>query len=1532
MNAQQLLPEPDDRADVEGRIAVVGMAGRFPRADSVDALWELLAAGTEAVSRFSPEELRAGGVAESEYAHPRYVPAKGVLDDVAGFDSALFGYGALEASVIDPQQRIFLETAWAALEDAGCDPDRAAGPIGVYAGSLLSTYLIHNLLPRTDLREKLGVPLLFQGNQPDQLAARAAYKLNLRGPAVSVQSACSTSLVAVHLAVQSLLSQECDMALAGGVTVTVPHRSGYLPVEGGIESADGHCKPYGANAAGTVFGNGAGVVVLKRLADALADGDRVHAVILGSAVNNDGADKAGYTAPSVSGQSAVIREALSVADVAPRSIGYVEGHGTATPIGDPIEVEALTSAYRAADTRPDAAPGAWCGLGSVKSNLGHLDTAAGITGFIKAVQALRHGRIPASLHVDAAEPGAGLSGSPFFVPTALTDWPVTDGPRRAAVSAFGIGGTNAHVILEQAPAVPVSEAAPTGGAPAGARAEVPVALPLSARTSTALDSVAARLADHLAAHPELALADVARTLRGGRRRLAHRRVVLARDTAGAVEALRGGDRREGVGARTERGDAPVAFLLPGQAALVPGTAAGLHRAHPVFREALDECARILRPHLGSDLTELLRDGDPEQLRRTAVVQPAVVALGYALSRLWAHWGIRPTALLGHSLGEFTAALLSGVVELPDALALAATRGRLMEEMPPGAMLAVPLGEADAAEIAAAHGLDLAAVNGPAATVLSGERDAVERAAAALAERDVRALRLPVDRAFHGAPCGPAAARFAEELAAVPLHAPGIPFLSGVTGDWITAEQACDPAYWARQMLSPVRFHDGLGRLLALDEDLVLVENGPGGVLTDLVRSAGADTATDGALAGRTRTPRLAPAPLPSRGRRSADDEPASAVLSLGGLWAHGAPVVWESAGADARLVGLPGYPFERLPHWIEPGPTAAAADTPAPTSTSASAPSESSEADAVHARVVWRPLGPGVEVPADPFARRQTWLVLSDAEGATQPLIDLITARGQIVTVVRPGPEYRRVRRGVYEIDPGDPSQYAKLLADLRGLVRTPTAIVHGWGLAPAADDDGTQGYFGLVRLARAMTEASVVNDVRLGVLTAGAFRVLDGERPDPAAALLSGPVQVLPEEYANLRCAQVDLAPGARLDAESALDVLRAVVAAPARLLALRGTDLLTRAVETTRPAVPTPSAGTAPGAVWVVTGGFGGIGRTLAGHLARTAGARIALLGRHPVAGDDEGPAAEFVRNLRAGGTDVLCLRADVADARSLAEALDRVRETFGGIDGVLHAAGVPGGGSVELRDDDEVRAVFAAKTTGIRNLLAALRPGEADTLLLCSSLATLVPTYGQADYAAANAYLAAAGEAEEARGERRVITVNWDMWASVGMASDAEVPADLRALQERMLAGALTPAQGTRAFAALLEGPGGQGVVARAGAEVTSDGTLRLTAEPAGVRPSTTLLPRPELATAYTAPGTPTEERLAEIYGEMLGIDRVGIHDDFLDLGGHSLLAAQVVARLRAEFGVDVPARAFFEGGRVADLAVDIEDRILADLENQ
>ncbi|MFI8386914.1 SDR family NAD(P)-dependent oxidoreductase [Streptomyces sp. NPDC085540] len=1494
---------PTDWDDTAGRIAVVGMAGRFPGADSVADLWELLASGTEAITRFTPEALRASGVPQALLSAPGYVPAKGVLGDVAGFDAQLFGYSAAEAALIDPQQRIFLECAWSALEDAGCDPDRATGPVSVYAGSLLSSYLIHNLLPRTDLQATYGLPLLFQGNQVDQLATRVAYKLNLRGPAVTVQTACSTSLVAVHMAVQSLLSEESDLALAGGVTVTVPHEAGYLPADGGIESADGHCRPFGAGANGTVFGNGAGVVVLKRLADALADGDRVHAVILGSAVNNDGAAKAGYTAPGVEGQTAVIREALAMSGVDPRTVGYVEAHGTGTPIGDPIEVAALNAAYGGDGGR------ARCALGSVKSNVGHLDVAAGVTGLIKTILTLREGRIPASLHAEETNAGLGLAEGPFFVPGELCEWPVPQGPRRAAVSAFGIGGTNAHVVLEQAPQAVYPATSPVG-------AEAPVALPLSARTASALDALAGRLADDLDAHPGRPLSAVARTLRSGRRELGHRRVVVAHGPGEAAAALRAGGNRDSVRGRADLGTAPAAFLLPGQGSQFAGMAMGLYEAEPAFRAALDECGKPLAPHLGRDLPGLLREGSAEELRRTSLTQPAVFSVGYALARVLEDRGVRPAALLGHSLGEFTAACLAGVFELPDALALVAARGRLMEETGPGAMLAVPLDEEQALAAAAEYGIEVAALNGPRSAVLSGPADLVARASEGLAGRGVRALSLPVEHAFHSRLCAEAAERFGQEVARVARHTPQVPFLSNLTGDWITPEQAVDPDYWVRQMLSPVRFHDGLRRLAALDEQLVLVETGPGSVLSDLV------------AAGREDAPRLALPMMPTRGR-TATSEAAAALLSLGSLWAQGVRISWGESGDGGPVAELPGYPFERARHWIDPaGPAPWAAGVVAPAT-------EPAPAEVFHARVDWHDAG--LADGEDPFGgRRYTWLVMLDAEQRVQPVVDLLTARGQIVTCVLPGTEYRRVRRGVYEIDPADPGHYGRLFTDLRALVRTPTAVLYAWGYGAEAQDCGDgddTAYFGLVRLARAMSE-SVLNDVRLGVLTAGAFAVADGEGTRPGAALLSGAAMVLPEEYRTLKCTQVDLAgdaPAAGLDADAAATVIRTLLACEAPVAAVRGGRALVRVLREAPLEVPADrprllrDRGT-----YVITGGLGGIGVTLAGYLARACSARIVLIGRR-AENELAGEAADALARLRASGAEVHTERADVGEDSSLAEALDRVRERFGRIDGVVHAAGVPGGGSVERRSDAEMRAVLAPKAQGVRRLLDALRPEEADFLVLCSSLASLVPTYGQADYAAANACLDAFAAAENARGGRFTLSVNWDMWSGVGMASTAEVPADLREFQQSMLDGALTPEQGARAFAALLDGRPGQAVIARAGTGLTPAGRLAAAARPTAAVPAGTAAPRPDLATPYTAPRTETEERLAVIYGQMLGLEQVGVYDDFLDLGGHSLLAAQVVARLRAEFDVQIPARVFFEGGRIADLAVEIEECIITELEN-
>ncbi|HSL84569.1 MAG TPA: type I polyketide synthase, partial [Thermoanaerobaculia bacterium] len=772
-------------------VAVIGMAGRFPGAGSCAELWRRLRAGEECVARFSKEELAAAGVAPELLDDPRYVPAAGFLDGADLFDADFFGVTAREAELMDPQHRLFLECAWEALEDAGHAPERIPGRVGVFAGVGMNTYLL-----QAGLGAELGTAARYQafvGNDKDFVPTRVSYKLDLRGPSVNVQTACSSSLVAVHLACRSLLDGECDMALAGGVTVRVPLREGYLHEEGGIPSPDGHCRPFDAAAAGTVFGSGVGIVVLKPLERALADGDAVRAVIRGSAVNNDGAGKIGYTAPSVSGQAAVVREALAVAGVEPATVSYVEAHGTGTALGDPVEVAALHEAFG-----PGLLPGS-CALGSVKGNLGHLDTAAGVAGLIKAVKALEEGEIPGTLHFREPSPELGLEAGPFHVPAGLAPWSRNGSPRRAGVSSFGIGGTNAHLVLEEAPARP--EHRPSRPSKL---------LVLSARSAQALEAATARLAERLreaagaggAARADLA--DVAFTLQTGRRRFSHRRALVAADPEDALAALDGAtpfDRERLLDRVDEARERPVAFLFPGQGAQHPGMARGLYETEPAFRRELDACADHLEPRLGLDLRRaLFAEGEEAAgaLRRTELAQPALFAVEHALARLWMSWGVTPSAMLGHSVGEYVAACLAGVFSLEDALDLVAVRGRLMQAMPRGAMLAVDAPEKEAAGLLGPE-LALAAVNGPGASVVAGPEGAVRALEERLSRNGVRARRLHTSHAFHSPLMAGAVEGLVAEVGRIGPRPPERPFLSNVTGTWITAAHATDTTYWGRQL-------------------------------------------------------------------------------------------------------------------------------------------------------------------------------------------------------------------------------------------------------------------------------------------------------------------------------------------------------------------------------------------------------------------------------------------------------------------------------------------------------------------------------------------------------------------------------------------------------------------------------------------------------------------------------------------------------------------------------------------------------------
>ncbi|HEX2081288.1 MAG TPA: amino acid adenylation domain-containing protein, partial [Longimicrobium sp.] len=865
-------------------IAIVGMAGRFPGAASVDALWENLRAGVESISRYTHDELRAAGVADETLADPAFVPADGHLSSAAHFDAPFFGFTPREAETTDPQQRVFLEVAWEAMEHAGYGPGTFDAAVGVYAGMGTPGYLMFNLLPYRELTAGGAGFDLVVSNDKDFLPTRVSYKLGLHGPSLSVQTACSTSLVAVHVACRALLGGECDLALAGGVTIHSVAPRGYTWRDGAILSPDGHCRAFDEQAAGTVPGAGAAAVLLKRLEDALADGDTIHGVILGSAINNDGSAKVGFMAPGAERQAAVIADALSLAAVDPRSIGYVEAHGTGTTLGDPIEVAALTRAYRAhtQDT-------GFCGLGSAKTNLGHLDTAAGVTGLIKAALAVRDGVIPASLHFTRPNPRLELERTPFYVVAQTTGW-AGPSPRRAGVSSFGIGGTNAHAVLEQPPAP-----APRGGTPRPEQVIV-----LSARTESALNAARGNLADFLERHPSTDLADAAFTLQRGRTPFDWRLAVPASSTGDAVDGL-----RAAAGVRAGEGR-PVAFLFPGQGAQYVRMAAGVYASEPVYRGALDRCAEILRPELGFDLRDVLFPpaGDEEaaaaRLRQTAVTQPALFAVEYALAQQWMRWGVRPDAMLGHSVGELVAACIAGVFTLEDALRLVAARGRLMQSLPPGGMLAVLLPEAELAP-RLPEGVSLAAVNGPASCVVSGPFQTVRPFEEALAAEGVEVRRLHTSHAFHSAMMDPILDPFRELVLRAGPRPPRMPWVSGLTGTWITADEATDADYWARQLRRAVRFRDGVDALLQA-QNTVLVEVGPGRTLGSLIPRTGSHAT-------------IASLPHP----RDAHADTRALADAVGRAWSEGVAIDWAAygEGRGGRRIPLPTYPFERRRYYIE---------------------------------------------------------------------------------------------------------------------------------------------------------------------------------------------------------------------------------------------------------------------------------------------------------------------------------------------------------------------------------------------------------------------------------------------------------------------------------------------------------------------------------------------------------------------------------------------------------------------------------------
>ena len=1362
-------------------VAIIGMSGRFPGAKTVRQLWHNLCRGVESIMPLSDEQLLAAGVDAETLRHPNYVKACAMLDDVERFDAAFFGYTPREAEIMDPQQRFLLMVAWAALEDAGYTPESFAGQIALYASAGINTYLLSNLHSNQAVWDGLGGLHILLENSNDFLATRVSYKLNLSGPSVTVQTACSSSLVGVHLACRSLLLGECDMALAGGSSILIPHDVGYIYEEGAIFSPDGHCRAFDARARGTVTGNGAAVVVLKRLEDALADRDSIYAVIKGSAVNNDGMSKVGYTAPSVEGQTRVVTMAYKMAEVSPDTIGYVEAHGTGTTLGDPIEFAALTQAFRQSTPRKG-----FCAIGSVKTNVGHLDAAAGVTGLIKTSLALKHNQIPPSLNFETRNPKIDFDDSPFYVQTQLTGWPAVHSVRRAGISSFGVGGTNAHVVLEQPPSVPATEA----------RRRWQLLL-LSARTSSAVEAAIANLAAHLREQPGLNLADVAYTLQVGRRAFDQRRFLLCRSVEEAAVALEAGEPQRLLAGSEPLADRSVVFMFPGQGAQYVNMGRELYQVEPVFRDCVDRCAEILTPQLGLDLRTILYPDDSKiedggwrmedrssilhprssilDLEQTQYTQPALFVVEYALARLWMSWGVRPQAMIGHSVGEYVAACLAEVMTLEDALALVAARGRLMQSMPPGSMLAVALPERKV-EPLLGRALSLAAVNESGRCVVAGPEGAIAELEQMLAAQKIVCRRLHTSHAFHSTMMEPILEPFVQQVRRVPLKAPRIPYLSNLTGTWITAAEATDPGYWGRHLRQAVQFAAGLSELFKNPRRLLL-EVGPGRTLNTFAKK-------------HSEKPKELVALTSMRHPQDSESDEVFLLNTLGRLWLAGVAIDWAAWHGDCapQRCALPTYPFELQRYWVDPQPRAHQ-----PQADGAALKRKADPADWFYLPSWKRSIPPAAVDAAELGADGRCWLIFADACGLAQAIASQLEGAHQDAILVSPGQSFARLDDQSYVIDPARRADYDALLADLLGAQKQPTMILH-LGHVSAPDhsfsiDEAQQasGFYSLLYLAQALAEQPEPPAIRLGIISNHLHQITSSEPIDPAKALLLGPSQVIPQELPHITCRSVDIVLP-RLEASTLAQAADRVIAellsdTPDAVVAYRGYDRWVRTFEPVRlePLAGLPKRLRQRG-VYLITGGLGGIGLELAAYLVTQVQARLILLGRSAfpapetwdgwLAGHPQDDAVSQkirrLRSLEALGGEVLTLSGDVADEAQMRAVVEQVRERFGAIHGIIHSAGVPGGGLIQLKTPEAAAEVLAPKLQGTLALARALAGTPLDFFALCSSVVSICGLLGRVDYCAANAFLDAFAAYNMAATGTYTLAINWDTWHGVGMAN--------------------------------------------------------------------------------------------------------------------------------------------------------------------
>ena len=1511
-------------------IAIIGMAGRFPGANNIDSFWRNLQNGVESISFFTDEELASTGVDTELLSNHQYVKAGTVLEDIDLFDASFFGFTPRDAEITDPQHRIFIECVWQALENAGYDSETYTGQIGLFAGTTVSNYLLSNLYLNQDFIKSADEFSVFIGNDKDHLPTQISYKLNLKGPSINIQTTCSTSLVAVHLACQSLLNGESDIALAGGVSIQVPQKTGYLYTEGNINSPDGHCRAFDAQAQGTIFGSGSGVVVLKRLEDAVTDGDCIHAVIKASAINNDGSLKVGYTAPSVDGQREVILEALALAGVEPETINYIEAHGTGTPLGDPIEITALTQAFRTSTDEKG-----FCAIGSVKTNIGHLNTAAGVTGLIKTVLALKNRLIPPSLHFQQPNLQIDFANSPFYVNNKLSEWKSNGTPRRAGVSSFGIGGTNAHVILEEAPTIEASSPS-----------RPYQLLLLSAKTSTALDTATLQLRDYLDRNPDITLPDVAYTLKVGRRDFDYRRMVICQDINDGLKSLHSREPQDNLNHHCKPGYTQVIFMFSGQGSQYANMGRELYEVEPTFKEHVDICSKILQLHLGLDIRSQLYPKQEQietaskQLQQTSLTQPALFVTEYALAQLLLSWGVCPEAMIGHSIGEYVAATIAGVFSLEDALKIVAKRGQLMQQVPKGSMLAIKLPEKDVQLLLDAQRLykkylQIAVINSSSSCVVSGTNEAVAALEKQLSSQEVECRLLHTSHAFHSVMMEPILEAFGEVFKKVKLNPPEIRFISNVTGDWITKQQATNPDYWCQHLRKTVRFSDGISKLIQQFEG-VFLEVGPGRTLSTLTRQH---------LDINTKQQVL----TSLRHVKEQQSDIRFLLQTLGQLWLGGVEIDWSEfyTKEHRHRLPLPTYPFERQRYWIE-------AKFPSP-SVNQKLTALDNKQDIANWFYVpsWkRSLQPNSS-SEQIKSKQQKWLFFVDDLGIGKQLVDVFKNQDINVITVQKGEQFIKLSEDIYTINPFISEDYDILLKELVSLEQKPENIAYLWSVNSYETNQlGNYSEFkSLLFLTQSLSKLKISNSLQLWIISNNIQDVNGNEKLDPEKAAILGLCKVIPQEYPNISCRCIDIVLTNPIELEKVKESCDSNIvnqlfdeltsASSDNVIAYRDRY---RWVQTFEPVhlesvaedkIPLRKQGT-----YLFPGGLEAIEVVLAEYLAKTFQAKLIFIedSTFPEKDDfsqwlethtQENEVSCKIQELLAlenNGTEVLILRADKINYDQMYQILRD--QNIGQINGVICSTGIKRENifaSIPEITKIELENIFKLQHHKISVLEQVLQNINLDFCIVFSSLSSILGGFGLSLYSVSNQLIDTFINRHNRNNCLPWYIINWDKLK----LNDNQEQTTLE--QASGLELAITPTETIEVFKRVFYLRKETQIVIS-----TVDINARIShifnfndkenLKSSNQLDSSSLYSRPSLSNSYVAPKNGLEEQITEIWQEVLGIAEIGIYDNFYELGGDSLSATQLVSRLRTKFPVDLPLRELLSSAMIPRLQAEMLEQIL------